>query len=170
MSAVTEPLYHLELIDGVEVQKPLPKRPHAVVQMFLLAYLLSRLEEQGYDVLPELSVWCGADRLIPDLTVVSQKAQYADGDLVSAADLVIEIRSPGQSREGLFEKARRLSTRLHHASTAWVIDPETREAWVVVNGHADSAAGALQAGIGSGAYELTVPLAEIWQALQQRGL
>ncbi len=39
MSATLAPPYHVELIDGVELQKPLPKKLHFLTQRFVLRLL-----------------------------------------------------------------------------------------------------------------------------------
>ncbi len=58
-TAAIDSLYHTEFIDGQEVQKPLPKKLHALIQKFLLL-ALNRALPRDYEVLPELNVLCGA--------------------------------------------------------------------------------------------------------------
>ena len=99
--------YHLELINGQEVEKPLPKRLHVIVQSYLQFLFLSLLRER-YLCASELNFWCGLDRLVPDLTIVRRGAEYRDGDLVEAPALVVKILSPGQTIGSLMDKASRL--------------------------------------------------------------
>jgi hypothetical protein len=58
---MTCPTYHKELIDGLEIEKALPKNLHAFAETFLLVDLATRLPRL-YEALPELNVLCGADR------------------------------------------------------------------------------------------------------------
>lgn len=54
----TEQLYHTELIDGQEIQKPLPKKLHMLIQRYLTILLMNTLPKQ-FEILPELNIWCG---------------------------------------------------------------------------------------------------------------
>ena len=49
--------YHTEIIRGVEIEKPLPEKWHALVQKFLLLWLERELPPD-YQCLPELNVIC----------------------------------------------------------------------------------------------------------------
>lgn len=131
ISALVEPAYHTELIDGREIQKPLPKNLHAFTQSFLMGYLLRNVPS-SYAVLAEMNVLCGDDRLVPDLLVVKRGAQYRDGDLADPPALIIEILSPGQTVADLLGKA----DRFMKAGTplTWVIWPEKRKAWTYTQG------------------------------------
>ncbi len=127
MSAVqTEPVYHLERIDGQEIQKPLPKKLHFLIERYLVLILTRDLPSR-YLAGPELNVLCGQDRLVPDITVVDRDARYEDGDLADPPLLAVEILSPGQTVGQLFDKADRLVRA--GAPLCWVIWPERRQAW-----------------------------------------
>src|SRR5581483_7378335 len=122
--------YHLELIDGREIEKPLPEKLHAIIQSYLSRALGSSLP-RAVQVLSELNVLCGRnheDRLVPDITIAARNAAYRDGDLLDSAILCVEILSPGQALSNLFDKAERLL--IAGTPVCWIIWPESRQAWV----------------------------------------
>ena len=118
--------YHTELIDGLEVEKPPPKRPHGLLESFLASWLLRRLPET-LDVMTELNVLCGGDRLVPDLIVASGTAAYQNEDLAEAPLLAIEILSEGQTISELVDRCTRLLPI--GTGVCWIIDPAKRKAW-----------------------------------------
>jgi Uma2 family endonuclease len=122
-----DPAYHIERIDGREVQKPLPKKLHAFVQSYLIR-ILSVNAQPNVRVLSELNVLCGDDRVIPDVTVVPRNARYIDGDLADPAILAVEILSPSQPLSILIDKAERLIKA--GTPMCWIIWPERRQAWM----------------------------------------
>jgi Uma2 family endonuclease len=83
MSAVvSKPQYHVELIDGCEIEKPLPKKLHVFIQRFLILALARELPAQ-YRALPELNVLTGGrtadgrrEYVVPDVVVVPRGAPY----------------------------------------------------------------------------------------------
>src|SRR3982751_3169705 len=107
-TVLTEPIYHVELIDGREIEKPLTKRFHARVQQRIQMELQKQIGNHLLEVLPALNVRCGEDRLVPDIVVASQNAYYDADDLIEGAFLAIEILSPGQTIGFLFDKADRM--------------------------------------------------------------
>lgn len=157
-----EQVYHAELIDGREIQKPLPKKLHAFVQRFLLLALTRDLPG-SYLALPELNVVCGEDRLVPDLTVASRRAQYRDGDLVEPPCFAIEIVSPGQTIAQLFDRAGRLC--LAGTPLCWIIWPERRKAWQYSSEDLTEAKEILTAALPEGA-SVSIRLAEMWAELE----
>lgn len=70
MSAVL-PGYHTELLDGAEIERPLPKKLHALIQRFLLPVLARELLRLLI-ALPELKAKCGSDRLVADVGVIER--------------------------------------------------------------------------------------------------
>lgn len=136
MSAVSSPplpLGHIELIDGREIAKPLPKKLHILIQSYLIV-ALSKLLPGRYVALPECNTLTGAqttdgrrEYIVPDLVVVLRSARYEDGDLAQAPVLGVEILSPGQTIGELFTRAERLLKL--GCPTVWVIWPEKRKAW-----------------------------------------
>ncbi len=89
MGAVqTEPVYHVELVDGREIEKPVPKKWHILIQTYLILVLNRDLLSNEYQALPELNVLTGGrtadgrrEYIIPDLVVAERSARYEDGDL-----------------------------------------------------------------------------------------
>ena len=77
MSTVaTEPLYHVELIGGREVEKPMPQKLHAFVQTYLIRKLGRELPQQ-YRVVSELNILTGGRT--PDRTPRVRCAGYYGG-------------------------------------------------------------------------------------------
>ncbi len=129
-TVLTGAAYHTELIDGQEVEKPLPKLLHARIQSFLIRVLASMLSKR-IEVLSELNVLCGKnheDHLVPDVTVVARNPAYRNGDLFHPAILCVEIFSPGQMLSNLFDKAERLLKA--GTPVCWIVWPERRQAWM----------------------------------------
>lgn len=128
MGAVSQKFeYHVEKIHGQEIQKPLPKRLHWIVQARIFRELLKWEGALQIDVGAEVDLLCGDDRLIPDVAVVKKNAQYHDGVVIGGAELAVEIMSPGQTIGQLFDKCE----ILHAGGTkhCWVIWPAKRTAW-----------------------------------------
>ena len=159
-TALVDAAYHKELIDGREIEKPLPKKLHPRVQAFLMRMLGSKAP-MPYETLPELNVLCGKDRLIPDITVVERSAHYTEGDLADPAALAIEILSPRQTFSNMLDKCE----RLHKTGTpqCWVIWPERRQAWIYTPVSLEAAKEKLTATIGDSSVEIS--LAEMWAEL-----
>lgn len=132
-TVLTTPQYHVELIDGREVEKPLPKKLHVRIQKYLIVELTRQLPHR-YEVLPELNILTGGrtpegrrEYIVPDLTVVAAGMKYEDGDLAESPIWGVEILSPGQAIDDLFVRAGRLLKL--GSPLAWVIWPEKRKAW-----------------------------------------
>ena len=160
-AAFTDVLSTVELIDGISVPKPLPKKLHARIQAYLVRILGNSLPEI-YDVLSELNVLAGNDRLIPDVTVTTRDAFYMDGDLSDAPLLTVEILSPGQSVSSLFDKANRLIWA--GTPVCWIIWPERRKAWVYTADDLEEANGTLIAPL-IGGWTARVDLPPMWAKL-----
>jgi Uma2 family endonuclease len=160
-TVLVQPAYHVELIDGREVQKPLPKKYHFLIESYLIRVLANSLPKH-YRVGPELNVLCGLDRLVPDDVVVGRDARYENGDLADPAILCVEIISPGQTLAELFNKA----DRFLKAGTplCWIIWPERRKAWMYSADDLEEAKAQLGAVLPDGGV-LTVELAAMWSEL-----
>jgi Uma2 family endonuclease len=128
MGAVSQKFeYHVERIHGQEIQKPLPKRLHAILQKRIMLEL-AKLETGRFEVLPELDVLTGGGNwVVPDVAVAAVNAAYDAGKLAGPAELAVEIMSPGQTIGQLFDKCE----ILHAGGTkhCWVIWPARRTAW-----------------------------------------
>jgi Uma2 family endonuclease len=160
-TVLTQPVYHLERIDGREIQKPLPKKLHVLLEAYLVV-AFSRNLPKTYQVAPELNVLCGEDRLVPDVSVVERNARYEDGDLADPPQLAAEIMSPGQTVGQLFDKADRLVRA--GAPVCWVIWPERRQAWIYSADQMLEAKDTLAASLSDGS-RVEISLAEMWAEL-----
>lgn len=163
MSTVfTQPAYHVELIDGREIEKPVPKELHAIIQSYLIEVLRTRLSKQKYRALSELNVLCGDDRLVPDIALARRNAKYRDGDLADPPLLCIEIFSPGQTFAALVDRAERLLKA--GTPLCWLIWPERRQAWTYTAERLSEAGETLSAAFGDGD-SIEVTAAEMWAEL-----
>lgn len=122
--------YHLELINGQEVQKLLPEKLHALVQTRLAIQLSQWQGQFNLLVMTELALLCGNQhdaRIVPDVVVARRGAIYEDGMLAQGAELAIEIMSPGQMFSDLLSKCE----LLHSGGTeyCWILWPEKKSAW-----------------------------------------
>ncbi|MGA8028155.1 MAG: Uma2 family endonuclease [Bryobacteraceae bacterium] len=129
MSTTATVEYHTELIDGQEIQKPLPKTLHGIVQARLIVELSKWAGKLRLIVSSEQDILCGPDRLVPDIVLAGEEGPFENG-YIKAEDLelAVEIMSPGQTFSDLLSKCERLS----HCGTrtCWMIWPKKRKAWV----------------------------------------
>ncbi len=126
MSAALAHSYHSELIDGIKIEKPVPKKLHFLTQRSVLR-ALDRSLPKHFLAGCELNVLCGQDRLVPDIVVVTKDAHYQEGDLADPPLLAVEILSPGQTIGNLFDKAERMVRA--GTPVCWILWPERRKAW-----------------------------------------
>ncbi|MBV8071461.1 MAG: Uma2 family endonuclease [Acidobacteriaceae bacterium] len=165
-TVVSDTLYHTELIDGQELPKPLPTKLHFLIQTFLIL-TLGKLLPKSYIAGPELNVTCGDDRLVPDVTVVSRGARYANGDLADPPVLCVEILSPGQTLVQLLGKADRLVRS--GTPMVWVVWPERKKAWMLTNDDLVEAKDLLDTRLPDGSM-IQVQTAEMWAELDELSL
>ncbi len=120
-----------ERIDGRIVERPVPRRKHAQVQLNVVLLLSERLRELGGKVLqewslaqPETADQFDPNYMMPDVSVALPPIREAlNGYLLPPALLAIEVSSPGQF--DLIRKAQRyVSWGIEHV---WIINPDTRE-------------------------------------------
>ena len=169
-TVLTIPQYHVELIDGREVEKPLPKKLHFRTQRHLIVEL-ARLIPRDYEAGPELNILTGGvtpdgrrEYIVPDVTVVALKAKYEEGDLAEPPLWGVEILSPGQSIADLFARAERLLKL--RCPLVWVIWPEKRQAWEYRPGDLAEKRDALLGELPSGE-QIRLGLAEMWAELDR---
>jgi Uma2 family endonuclease len=157
---MTCPTYHKELIDGREVEKPLPKKLHAFAETFSTR----RFGDEAAAALPSPA---GIERPLrrrpagPRHCDHGRSARYEDGDLADPPTLAVEIMSPGQALSDLVDRCE----RLHNAGApqCWIIWPETRQAWTFTPVSLEAAKEKLIASLGETSIE--IDLAEIWAEL-----
>jgi Uma2 family endonuclease len=170
-SVLTAATYHAELIGGVEVEKPLPKEFHAFIQMYL-NMALSRQMPPRYYPMPELNVQTGGvmpdgrrEYVIPDIVVTERtRTSFADGNLVEAPALAVEILSVGQTIVDLMVRAERLLKL--GCPTVWVVWPEKHRAWEYSKDDLRECSGTLTAPLPAG-HTASINLAEMWAEMEQ---
>lgn len=160
-TVLVQPAYHVELIDGRQVRKPLPKKYHFLLESCLIRGLANNLAKR-YQVGPELNVLCGPDRLVPAVVVVERSAHYENDDPADPAILCVEILSPGQRVAEMFDKADRLLKA--GTSLCWIIWPERRKVWMYSADDLEEARTELRAALPDGGV-LAVDIAEMWSEL-----
>lgn len=117
----------VEFINGVLREKPLMMRIHTRLQAILCAWFENHAEEWGVVPSPELRTQITATNvLLPDIVVSA--AGYASEIQVDPPLIVVEILSPSDSFTELLEKLRGYDGM--GIPNIWVIDPQTRRAWV----------------------------------------
>ena len=161
-TVLTPATYHTELIDGQEIEKPVPKNQHAFAQTYLIQWFGRELSPK-YRVASELNVWCGPDRPHPRHNrVAGAIRRFVEGDLADPAQLAIEILSSAQTIGSLFDKA----DRIVKAGTpmCWVIWPERRQVWQYESEQLTEANEQLFAPL-SGSDSVAVSLPELWKEL-----
>ncbi len=149
--------YHVERINGREVEKPLPKRLHALVQTWLLRTFFQQ-NFAGLVILAELDVLVGnGDWLVPDIIIANEKARFHNDMLADPPLLAIDILSP---RQGLGEMITKCE-ELHRIGTplCWIVWPEKRAAWHYQAAHVPEQVETLRFG------EFALPIAAIWEHL-----
>ncbi len=163
----------VELIDGREVEKPLPKRLHIIIQSYLIV-ALSRLLSDRFMTLPECNVLTGGktpegrrEYVVPDIVTIPVSAAFDEGDLAEPPLLGAEILSPGQTITELFAWADRL-VKLG-TDTVWVIWPEKRRAWEVGREQFDEAHSklTLRLPVGTEPDYVNIHVAEMWAQLDR---
>ena len=117
-----------ELIDGVAYMMATPVIAHQDISDELSRQLRNYLIGKPCRAFSAIGVRLHTDEdtaLIPDLSVVCDKAKLADGKVcVGAPDLVVEILSPstaGRDRLKKFNKYLEAGVREY-----WIVDPETK--------------------------------------------
>lgn len=169
-TVLTTPQYHVELIDGREVEKPLPKHLHAMCQTFVAEELNHAFQRQ-YRAVSELNILTGGrtpegrrEYIVPDITVMAPGMRYEDGDLAESPLWAVEILSPGQTIDDVFVRAGRL-LKLGCPLT-WVIWPEKRQAWEYRPNDLTEKFDALTGELPDGT-QVRVELAEMWEEMNR---
>lgn len=111
---------------GEVVQKPMPNRPHAAIQVFLGAVLLQFLSRTGLGrVFTEFRCIFGPPNgertYVPDITYVAGNRLTDDLYLRTAPDLAVEVLSPDQDMGRFLDKVQFYLR--HGVRLLWVIDP-----------------------------------------------
>jgi Uma2 family endonuclease len=117
-----------DYIDGELQERNLGERPHALLQGILFAAFYNNRRAWKTVALPEQRVQVSPTRYrVPDLCILHQ-SDPADPIVRNAPWICIEILSPE-------DRVQRLQERIDDyiamgVGAIWVIDPQTRHAWV----------------------------------------
>ncbi len=149
-----------EYLEGVLLERNVGEYEHARVQTVLAAYLCAREEVWGIRTITEQRVQVKQHRFrVPDICVLL-RSQPVEPVFLAPPFLCVEILSKD---DRMSEMQERIDDYLDFGVPhVWVVDPRTRRA------HIYTPAGAVEAKDGflrTRNPELTVPLAEIFQAL-----
>jgi Uma2 family endonuclease len=115
-----------EYIDGIAVQKPMPKVRHAILQKRLLRAIDNQAER--YTALPELRCTFGGRSIVPDIAVIAwtriplNDVGEAEDDFTEAPDWTIEILSPDQRVNRVIDNI--LHCLRYGSQLGWMIDPD----------------------------------------------
>jgi Uma2 family endonuclease len=117
-----------EYIDGVIIQKPMPKGEHSALQRELLLYIDPILKSANIArAFPELRCTVGGRSIVPDLTIFlnDRIPRQENGSIANAfwiaPDWTIEILSPGQNLTKVIDNI--LHCLDHGSDLGWFIDP-----------------------------------------------
>ncbi|MFQ3627671.1 MAG: Uma2 family endonuclease [Cyanobacteriota bacterium] len=115
-----------EYVDGVAIQKPMPKTRHSILQKRLLAEVDSQTAD--YTALPELRCTFGGRSIVPDVAVIAwnrislNEAGEPEDDFTEAPDWTIEILSPDQKVNRVIDNI--LHCLKHGSKLGWMLDPD----------------------------------------------
>ncbi|MCU7242599.1 MAG: Uma2 family endonuclease [Microcystis aeruginosa L111-01] len=115
-----------EYLDGVAIQKPMPKTRHSILQKRLLAEVDSHTAD--YTALPELRCTFGGRSIVPDVAVIAwnrinlNEAGEPEDDFTEAPDWTIEILSPDQKVNRVIDNI--LHCLKHGSKLGWMLDPD----------------------------------------------
>lgn len=115
-----------EYVDGVAIQKPMPKTRHSILQKRLLTEVDSHSDD--YTALPELRCTFGGRSVVPDIAVIAwnriqiNEAGEPEDNFTQAPDWTIEILSPDQKATRVIENI--LHCLRHGCKLGWMIDPD----------------------------------------------
>lgn len=118
-----------EYVDGEVIQKPMPKRKHAFLQIFLGRLLDEFLEATALGRAgTEWRCLFGPDgrerAYVPDIVLVLRERLTEDDIYPGPPDLAVEILSPGQPAGEFADKL--LFYLMNGVRMTWVLDPERR--------------------------------------------
>jgi Uma2 family endonuclease len=108
-----------EYLDGVAIQKPMPKTRHSILQ---------KRHTADYTALPELRCTFGGRSIVPDVAVIAwnrinlNEAGEPEDDFTEAPDWTIEILSPDQKVNRVIDNI--LHCLKHGSKLGWMLDPD----------------------------------------------
>lgn len=115
-----------EYIDGVAVQKPIPKIRHSLLQKRLLNEVDRQTDD--YTALPELRCTFGGRSVVPDVAVVAWDRMplnvvgEPEDNFTEAPDWTTKILSPDQKVNRVIDNV--LHCLKHGSKLGWMLDPD----------------------------------------------
>ena len=115
-----------EYVDGVAIQKPMPKTRHSILQKRLTAEVDSQTAD--YTALPKLRCTFGGRSIVPDVAVIAwnrinlNEAGEPEDDFTKSPDWTIEILSPDQKANRVIDNIQ--DCLKHGSKLGWMIDPD----------------------------------------------
>jgi Uma2 family endonuclease len=115
-----------EYMNGVAIQKPMPKTRHSILQKRLLQEVDSHSSD--YTALPELRCTFGGRSVVPDIAVVAwnqiqiNESGEPEDNFTQAPDWAIEILSPDQKATRVIDNL--LHCLKHGCELGWMLDPD----------------------------------------------
>ena len=115
-----------EYVDGIALQKPMPKTRHSILQKRLLEAVDNNSND--YIALPELRCTFGGRSVVPDIVVIAwdqiqiNEAGELEDNFTTAPDWTIEILSPEQRATRVIDNI--LHCLRHGSKLGWVLDPD----------------------------------------------
>lgn len=115
-----------EYVDGIALQKPMPKTRHSILQKRLLDAVDDNSDD--YTALPELRCTFGGRSVVPDVAVIAwdriqiNEAGEPEDDFTEAPDWTIEILSPDQKATRVIDNI--LYCLRHGSKLGWMLDPD----------------------------------------------
>lgn len=115
-----------EYVDGIALQKPMPKTRHSILQKRLLDAVDNNSD--NYTALPELRCTFGGRSVVPDVAVIAwdriqiNEAGEPEDDFTEAPDWTIEILSPDQKATRVIDNI--LYCLRHGSKLGWMLDPD----------------------------------------------
>ncbi|MBD2594414.1 Uma2 family endonuclease [Nostoc spongiaeforme FACHB-130] len=115
-----------EYVDGVVMQKPMPKTRHSILQKRLLIEVDSHSDD--YTALPELRCTFAGRSVVPDIAVIAwnripvNELGEPEDNFTQAPDWTIEILSPEQKVTRVIDNI--LHCLKHGCQLGWMLDPD----------------------------------------------
>ncbi|APB33674.1 Uncharacterized protein conserved in cyanobacteria [Gloeomargarita lithophora Alchichica-D10] len=115
-----------EYVDGVAIQKPMPKTRHSFLQKRLLTEVDSN--SKAYTALPELRCTFAGRSVVPDIAVIAwnriqvNEVGEPEDNFIAAPDWSIEILSPDQKANRVIDNL--LHCLKHGCRLGWMLDPD----------------------------------------------
>lgn len=117
-----------EYVDGVTLQKPMPRTRHSILQKRLLNAIDN--SSNNYTALPELRCTFGGRSIVPDVAVIAwnriqlNQVGEPEDNFTQAPDWTIEILSPEQQANRVIDNI--LHCLRHGCKLGWMLDLDDR--------------------------------------------